>query len=265
MNASLLQSIIAWARRAGGILRSGYGQQHQVDYKSEIDLVTEMDRRSEDFILSQVRASFPGDFITSEESGEQGGRSGRCWYIDPLDGTVNYAHGIPIFAVSIACGDRDAAEIGVIYDPMRDECFSAVRGSGAWLNGEPIHVAGASELNHALLVTGFPYDIRRRAQNNLNHYEYFSLHSQGVRRLGSAALDLAYVACGRFDGFWELDLKPWDLAAGALIAAEAGAVVTPVFHSQASLLTPPCSVIAANPAIHAQMAARLRSGDLRPT
>ncbi|NPV57293.1 MAG: inositol monophosphatase [Anaerolineae bacterium] len=258
MSEPTLETIIAWARHAGDILRQGFGQQHQVNYKSEIDLVTEMDHRSEGYLLSQVHAQFPGDTITSEESGVQNGQNGHCWYIDPLDGTVNYAHGVPIFAVSIAYGECNQMQLGVIYDPMRDECFSARRGQGAWLNGQPIRVARASDLNRALLVTGFPYNIRERQETNLRNYEYFSLHSQGVRRLGSAALDLSYIACGRFDGYWELELMPWDLAAGALIATEAGALVTPMHESQRHLLAPPCSIIAANPAIHAQLAAPLR-------
>lgn len=243
------------ARQAGDILRAKYGQRQQVDHKGIIDLVTEADRQSEAFLLAQIRRRFPDHRILAEESGGQAGDDCCLWYIDPLDGTVNYAHGVPIFSVSLAFQEMGRMRFGVVYDPMRDECFSAEAGSGAWLNGEPIRVSDTPDLDNSLLVTGFPYDIRENPDNNLDHYTRFSLLSQAVRRLGSAALDLSYVACGRFDGFWELRLSPWDVAAGALIAQEAGAVVTNI-HGGTDYLSPQQSILAANPHIHAVMLAQ---------
>ncbi len=240
------------ARQAGDILRAGYGGELHVQHKGIIDLVTEMDRRSEEYLLGEIGRSFPHHRILAEETGGQPGEECCIWYVDPLDGTVNYAHGIPIFAVSIAYRQDGVLQLGVIYDPMRDECFAAERGRGAWLNGKAIRVAGENNLDQALLVTGFPYDIRTNPQNNLGYYASFALNSQGVRRLGSAALDLAYVASGRFDGFWEMSLNAWDLAAGALIAQEAGAVVTDTAGTS-NYLSPPHSILAANPALHPQM------------
>ena len=245
------------ARQAGTILHSGYGRSLQVSHKSLVDLVTEVDHRSEAFLLGEVQRQFPGHRIISEETGGVPGFGGQVWHIDPLDGTVNYAHGIPIFAVSIGYADEDGMRLGVVYDPMRDECFSAERGQGAHLNGQPIHPAEAADLDHSLLVTGFPYDIRSNPSNNLDHYAHLSLRSQGVRRLGSAALDLCYVAAGRFDGYWETALNTWDVAAGGLIAEEAGARVTNM-HGKANYLSSPLSIVAANPTIHALLLKELQ-------
>ncbi len=243
--------MIEWARAAGALLRSGLGTAFQVDYKGEIDLVTEMDRRSEDYLIGQVRAHFPDHAIVSEEAGSLDGSTG-CWYIDPLDGTMNYAHGVPIFSVSIAYAEADQILLGVVYDPMQDECFSAELGGGAFLNGRPIHVSPQASLDQAFLVTGFPYDIRHTEVNNIELFGRLLLQAQSVRRLGSAALDLGYIAAGRFDGYWEIRLKPWDLAAGVLIAAEAGAVVTS-FEGSSDYLRSPYGIIVANPALHPQL------------
>ena len=184
----------------------------------------------------------------------------HCWYIDPLDGTINYAHAIPIFAVSIAYRAHGKTQLGVVYDPLREECFSAERGKGAWLNDEPIHVSTIQNLVEGLLVTGFPYEIRALKRNNLAHFSYFSLNAQAVRRLGSAALDLCYVACGRFDGYWELALKPWDLAAGALICEEAGGIVSN-FKGNPEVIDPPCELVAANPHLHPVILAGIHGVD----
>ena len=246
-----LNLLIEWARAAGAILRSGLGTAFQVDFKGEIDLVTEMDRRSEDYLIGQVRAHFPDHAIVSEEAGSLDGSTG-CWYIDPLDGTMNYAHGVPIFSVSIAYAEGDQILMGVVYDPMQDECFSAELGGGAFLNGRPIHVNSQASLEQAFLVTGFPYDIRRTDFNNIELFGRLLLQAQSVRRLGSAALDLGYVAAGRFDGYWEIRLKPWDLAAGALIAAEAGAVVTS-FEGHPQYLRSPYGIVVSNPVLHPQL------------
>jgi myo-inositol-1(or 4)-monophosphatase len=176
--------------------------------------------------------------------------------VDPLDGTVNYAHDVPFFSISIAFQMEGELRLGAVYDPLRDECFSAEQGKGAWLNGTPIQVSGAQDLLHSLLVTGFPYDIRENPVNNLDNYARLSLLTQGVRRMGSAALDLAYVACGRFEGYWELRLNPWDVAAGGLIAQEAGAIVTDM-HGKPDFISKPQSILAATPQIHALMLAEL--------
>ncbi len=244
-----LTDLITLARQAGDILRTNFGLLLQVDHKGVIDLVSEADRLSEKFLLDAIHSRFPGDRIVAEESGELAGDAGRVWYIDPLDGTVNYVHGIPIYSASIAYAEEGILRLSAVYDPSRDECFSAVADSGAWLNGQPIHPSTTSDLDHALLVTGFPYDIRTNPVNNLDHYAHLALHSQGVRRLGSAALDLCSVACGRFDGFWELRLKAWDVAAGALVARTAGAVVTNLTGGP-DFMTPPQSVVTANPHLH---------------
>jgi len=248
MRPTLIE-LITLARQAGEILRINFGLNLRVDHKGVIDLVSQADRESEALLLSYIHQHFPDDGIVAEESGVSSGSADRVWYIDPLDGTVNYVHGIPIYSVSIAYAEADELRLAVVYDPMRDEVFSAEHGLGSRLNGVPIHPATATDLDHALLVTGFPYDIRSNPDNNLDHYAHMALHSQGVRRLGSAALDLCYVACGRFDGFWELRLKAWDVAAGALIASESGAKVTNL-AGEPDFMTAPQSVLAANLNLH---------------
>jgi myo-inositol-1(or 4)-monophosphatase len=255
-----MEDLIELARGAGEILRRGYETHHAIAYKSEIDLVTEVDRQSEEWLLQQIGNRFPGHQVLAEETGGLSGDDAHLWFVDPLDGTVNYAHGVPIFCVSLAYARRGELTLAAIYDPMRDECFSAERGRGALLNGHPIHVSETTDLNRSLLVTGFPYDIRTTPQNNLDNYARFALRSQGVRRLGAAALDLCYVAAGRFDGYWELSLKPWDVAAGILIAREAGAHVTTV-DGNPDPVQPPCSVLAATPGIYDVMLAVLREKD----
>jgi myo-inositol-1(or 4)-monophosphatase len=240
------------ARQAGDLLRLAYEHEHQVDYKGVIDLVTEVDRQSETYLLGEIQRLFPGHQIVSEEIGLVPGREVDQWYVDPLDGTVNYAHGIPIFTVSIAYARNGVVTLGVVYDPMRDELFAAERGQGAWCNGRRLKVSHVTEFQRSLLVTGFPYDAWSTPQNNLEYFGRFTRMTQGVRRLGSAALDLCYVAAGRFDGYWELSLNPWDMAAGGLIAAEAGALVTNL-DGRSEYLTPPCSLLAAPSGLHAKM------------
>lgn len=244
------------ARKAGAILREGYSKEHEVAYKGVIDLVTEVDHQSEAYLLGEVRRDFPAHHIFSEESGVIQGSNDHIWYIDPLDGTVNYAHQVPIFSVSIAYASNGTLTLGAVYDPMRDEMFSAARGRGAWLNGRPLKVSVTTELQKSLLVTGFPYDAWNTEQDNFANFVRFAKLTQGVRRLGSAALDLCYVAAGRFDGFWELALKPWDVAAGGLVCEEAGARVTNI-RGEADYISPPQSVVAATPGIHARMLAEL--------
>ncbi len=240
------------AREAGEILRAGYDTEHQVNYKGVIDLVTEVDHQSEAFLLGEVQRNFPDHHIVAEESGIIQGNVEDIWYIDPLDGTVNYAHHIPIFCVSIAYASQGALKLGAIYDPMRDEMFLAERGKGATLNGKTLRVSSTTELQKSLLVTGFPYDAWDTPQDNFANFVRLGKLTQGVRRFGSAALDLCYVAAGRFDGFWEMSLKPWDVAAGGLICEEAGANITNV-SGTGDYISPPQSVIASSHGIHAQI------------
>jgi myo-inositol-1(or 4)-monophosphatase len=256
----------ALARGAGEILRAGYlagvnGQRSKIYMKGEIDLVTETDRLSEAFVISEIRRRFPTHSITAEESGATQADPDYIWYVDPLDGTINFAHGLPIFSVSIAYAEHGRTILGAVYDPIHDEYFSAERGLGAQLNGFPIRISDASELGSSLLVTGFPYDIRTTARNNLDLHAEFSLRSRGVRRLGSAALDLCYLACGRLDGFWELTIQQYDIAAGGLIAEEAGAIVTAV-DGVSGYLTPPPSILASTPQVHPQMADVIRAAGI---
>jgi len=255
-----LSDIETLARGAGKILREFSGQNLQIKHKGEIDLVTEADHRSEAYLIGEIQQYFPTHRIITEESGVLAGTQEQIWYVDPLDGTLNYAHGLPIYAVSIAYEENGQIRLGVVYDPERDECFSAERGHGAWLNGVRLEGPSSQNLNHSLLVTGFPYDIRTNPVNNLDHYASFALRSYGVRRLGSAAIDLCYVAAGRVDGYWELRINSWDIAAGGLIAQETGAVVTNV-AGDLNYLTPPYSILAASPLLHAQMLAILKENN----
>ncbi len=251
-----LSELEAIARQAGQILRDGYGKDIQISSKGTIDLVTEIDKRSESYILGEIRSKYPKHRVLAEESGAQAGDECCLWYIDPLDGTVNYAHGIPVFTVSIAFQTGGIVVLGVVYDPMRDELFSAERGEKAKLNGEEISTSNITDLDHSLLATGFSYDIRTNPNTNLDNFARFSLRSQGIRRFGSAALDLCYVACGRFEGYWELRLNAWDIAAGGLIAETASARVTDI-HGKPDYLAEPQSILAANPALHSSMLAVL--------
>lgn len=246
------------ARAAGIILREGYSQEFTIHHKGRIDLVTDVDHRSEAFILEQIHRRFPGHSVVAEESGRQEGQHEICWYVDPLDGTVNFAHGIPFFCVSLGVAIDGEVQQGVVYDPMRDELFSAERGGGAHLNGEPIHVSQANDLLHSLLATGFAYQ-EWITEHNLVHFGRFSRLTQGVRRLGSAAIDLCYVAAGRIDGYWEISLSPWDLAAGGLIVQEAGGKMSGAYGEK-NFLQPPSSALAANPSLHRQMVEVLLQG-----
>jgi myo-inositol-1(or 4)-monophosphatase len=252
------------ARAAGRLLRDELSGARHIAYKgSPTNLVTEMDQRAEALILERIRRAFPDDAILAEEQGAATGRSGRRWIVDPLDGTTNYAHGLPLFGVSIALESARRLVLGVVYDPARDELFVAERGGGATLNGEPIRVSECGRLDQSLLVTGFPYDIRTTADTNLPEYAALSLRTLAVRRFGSAALDLSYVAAGRLEAFWELTLGPWDMAAGGLIVLEAGGQVTDVRGGPWRLEGP--GVLASNGRIHAQVLTALTEarGDRR--
>ena len=225
-----LEIAAAAAREAGALLREGYDRPKTVHFKGEIDLVTEYDLASEKLLLARIASAFPDHEILSEEAGEIGPPSASRWYIDPLDGTTNFAHGFPAFCVSIALETLTekgpALTVAVVYDPLRDELYTAATGGGAWLNGRRLSVSGLSDLGMALVATGFPYNIRRNPGRIFDRFLAMQMISRGVRRAGSAALDLAWTAAGRLDGFWEERLHPWDMAAGALLVSEAGGRVT---------------------------------------
>jgi myo-inositol-1(or 4)-monophosphatase len=254
MDLPTLADLERIARQAGQILYNGYEKDHEVNYKGVIDLVTEIDHQSEDFIIGEVQRQFPGHPILAEESGALDGHGEHLWLIDPLDGTVNYAHGVPMFCVSIAYAYQKQVRLGAVYDPMRNELFTAERGKGSWVNGRPLRVGQAQELQKSLLVTGFPYETWTMVRNNFDYFTKLAQLTQGVRRLGSAALDLCYVGAGRFDGYWEMSVRPWDVAAAGLVAEEAGAKVTNV-DGDANYLQ---SVLGANPVLHEKILAEIR-------
>lgn len=215
------------ASEAGGLLKAAAFRSHRAGTKREgIDLVTEFDLRSERLIVDAIREAYPDDEILAEEGGEQGARSPRRWLIDPLDGTTNFAHGLPFFAISIALEVDGVLEVGVVQAPALGWSFWATRGQGAFLNGRRIHVSRTPALEEALLATGFPYDRQTSERNNFAEFIALKKRAHGVRRVGAASLDLAMVAAGWLDGYWEMKLKPWDLAAGALLVTEAGGRVT---------------------------------------
>ncbi len=217
----------AAAERAGTFIRDRWGQGHQVEHKGTVDLVTEADLGAERIVLEMLRAERPGDAVLAEESGAGAGvAAGRRWCIDPLDGTTNFSHGFPHFCVSIALEDERGPAVGVVYDPLRRWTFSARRGGGAWRDGERLQVSAREDLAEALLATGFPYDRHTAVDNNSHRFSHLLRRAQGMRRAGAAALDLAFVAAGWLDGYWEDRLNHWDLAAGRLLVTEAGGVVT---------------------------------------
>jgi myo-inositol-1(or 4)-monophosphatase len=220
-----LEVALSAARRAGEVLRAGFGAEHAITYKGEVDLVTEVDEEAERVIREELLESFPSYGVLAEEGGELAGEEGARWIVDPLDGTTNYAHRLPIFAVSIALERSGEVVLGVVHDPMGEETFVAERGRGATLNGEPIRVSNTDELIRALIVTGFPYD-RAEMPEALELFGRLAATTQGMRRLGSAALDLCYVASGRLEGYYERGIWPWDLAAGSVILEEAGGKLT---------------------------------------
>lgn len=226
--AELLEAATAFAREAGAIVLEGYGRDHSPERKGRIDLVTEHDKRSEARLLALISARFPDHAVLAEESGAHpaSAASRARWILDPLDGTTNFAHNYPFFCVSVGVEVDGAMAAGAVYDPVRDEMFAAAHGAGATLNGRAIRVSGCGRLEDALLVTGFPYDVREFPGRHLPLFQDFLVRAQGIRRDGSAALNLCYLAMGRFDGFWEGSLSPWDMAAGSLIVREAGGVIT---------------------------------------
>lgn len=245
------------ARAAGRIQRERYGTALRVRHKGAVDLVTEVDLACEEVIREVLAREAPGTAILSEEEGASGTGRDR-WIVDPLDGTTNFAHGYPVFCVSIAWEEAGETRLGVVYDPLRDELFEATRGRGARRNGEPVRVSRTADLTDALLATGFPYD---RAEHPRNYEEFRRLTqlTQGVRRGGAAALDLTYVACGRLDGFWEPGLKPWDLAAGCLLVEEAGGRVSGYGGQTFSAYR--SDVVSSNDRLHSALLAALGDSD----
>ena len=247
------------ALATGRMLREAMDEEVRISFKGTLDLVTQFDGRAQQMIDARLRAAFPDHGILAEEGLSRETGSPYRWIVDPLDGTTNFAHRFPIFSVSIALEKDGEGLVGVVYDPMRDEMFWALRGEGAFLNGTRIRVSTIAELDRSLVATGFPYDLRESPVNNVCHFNNFILRVQAVRRCGSAALDLSYLACGRFDGFWELKLKPWDVAAGAVIVREAGGQVTdfaggavPGFQAD---------IVASNGLIHQGMLEIIRLGE----
>jgi myo-inositol-1(or 4)-monophosphatase len=244
------------ALEAGTLLKSFLGRALRIDHKGETDLVTEADLQSEELILQSLGRHFSGDTFLTEETGRHGTTSTRLWLIDPLDGTINFAHELPFFAVSIALQVHGETKLGVVYNPCTQELFEAAKGSGAFLNRRPIAVSGTSTLLDSLLATGFPYTMRQNPGEVMQRLNNLVVRGQAIRRIGSAAMDLCYVAAGRFAGFWEQGLKPWDSAAGALLVEEAGGRVT---DFEGNPFTPYLkTVVASNSFIHEDMLAALR-------
>jgi myo-inositol-1(or 4)-monophosphatase len=240
------------ALEAGTALKGELGRTRHVEYKGAIDLVTDADRMAEKILTDGLRQSFPDHAVLAEESGAHKVEDAtHLWIVDPLDGTTNYAHGYPFFCVSIALEMEGELTLGVVYDPMLDEMFTAVDGGGASLNGHPIKVSKEGDLAKSFLSTGFPYDLRETERDNLGQFLRFMKRTQAVRRDGSAVLDLCYVACGRFDGFWEMKLSPWDIAAGALVVKEAGGDVTGFDGGLLNIYSG--EIVASNGMIHDQM------------
>jgi myo-inositol-1(or 4)-monophosphatase len=245
------------ALEAGRILRRYVGNLDGVDYKSEIDIVTEADHAAEVAILDRLNGAFPEFGILAEESGVREGKNGSTtrWVVDPLDGTTNFATGNPHVCVSIALEREESVTLGVVYDPMLDELFIAERGAGAWLNGKRVRVSAIDVFLQSMLATGFPYDLNNRTKS-LEWFNHFTHLTRAVRRAGSAALDLCYVAAGRYDGFWEAGLKPWDAAAGSLMVLEAGGRVTDFAGNEFGIESP--SLIATNGNVHDDLLKRLK-------
>jgi myo-inositol-1(or 4)-monophosphatase len=247
------------AKEAGRFLKQNLGKVRDIQLKAgqEKNLVTEIDKRSEEIIIGIIKKHFPQHDILAEESGEKKNQiSDFKWIIDPLDGTTNFTHSFPVFCISIALEYKGEIILGVIYDPNLDELFTAEKGNGAFLNGKRMKVSKIESLNRSLLVTGFPYNITENPNHAIEHFVNFLMHSQAVRRMGSAAIDLAYVAAGRYEGFWEVALHPWDMAAGLILVKEAGGTITDFVGNPFSIYKQ--EMLATNGLIHKQMQDVLR-------
>ncbi len=253
-----LEVAVRACRAAGRIQLDSFGTAPPIEHKGAIDLVTAIDRRSEKEILSIIGRAFPGHGVLAEESDPLAGDAEHLWVVDPLDGTTNYSRGFPYFCVSVALARAGRVIVAAVYQPLLDEMFTAIRGRGALRNGAPLSVSSQANLDQAFLATGFPYDIRRSRRTNLDHFARFATRCLAIRRAGAAALDLAYVAAGRFDGFWELKLRPWDIAAASLLVEEAGGSITGITGRPWRL--PVRDIVASNGRVHGEMLAVLRGG-----
>lgn len=256
-----LSACVSCAREGGRVLMEYWSRRgsYPIHEKGRNDFVTIVDRKAEEAVLGLIRQRFPDHSIMAEESAPSTGSSEYRWYIDPLDGTTNFIHGYPLFSVSIGLADAEGMRAAAVFDPLRNEMFTAARGRGAFLNGEPIRVSPAEKLSQALLVTGFPFRSLDRLDDFIAAFRAFTLAASGIRRDGSAALDLAYVAAGRFDGFWEMSLSPWDIAAGSLLVREAGGMVSDFRGRDDFLKTG--DIVAANLNIHPPMLRVLRESE----
>ena len=256
MNRQYKKVAIMAATKSGSFIKRSVGKIVAISYKGRDNIVTDVDKKAEDIIISTIRSHFPEHSILSEEKGSIDNHSPYKWIVDPLDGTTNFAHAFPFFCVSIALERSGEVVLGVVYDPLRNELFFAESGKGAYLNNKRIEVSGVKKISAAFLATGFSYG-RRRKDKNVANFRRFLLRTMAIRRAGSAALDLAYVACGRFDGFWERDLHPWDNAAGFLIVRESKGKITKFDGSKFSPYDK--NILASNGKIHAQMLAIINS------
>lgn len=258
----MIDKVIQIFKEAGGIIRDGFGKNFSVEYKTNLsNLVTEIDKKSEAAIINFIRKEFPTHAVLAEESGGHKSSSQQLsgteylWVIDPLDGTTNFAHGLPIFAVSIGVQKNGETICGAVYDVMRDEIYSSEKGSGSFRNGEKLQVSSNDDLRKSLLVTGFPYNVAENPDNAFERFIAFLKTARAVRRLGSAAIDFCYVASGVFDGFWEVHLHPWDICAGKLIVEEAGGVVTNFAGEKIDIYSK--QILASNSLVHKKMEAVL--------
>ena len=256
----MLQIAIEAALEAGKYLKENVGKFRHLERKggNKTNLVTEIDKKAEETIIGRIKKHFPSHDFLGEESGSAEIKSEYRWIIDPLDGTINYVHGLPIFSVSIGLEHRGEIVLGVVYDPNLDELFTAEKGKGAWLNKKQIQVSKTQKLIESLVVTGFSYTVNKHPEPDITHFRNFVIEAQAVRRLGSAALDLSYVACGRFDGFWEGSLSPWDMAAGVLLVTESGGKWKDYLGAPSNVYNK--QMLATNGLIHQKMMAVLKKG-----
>jgi myo-inositol-1(or 4)-monophosphatase len=256
----MIQLAIEAALEAGKFLKEGVGKLLEVERKfgQETNLVTQIDKQTEEIIINKIRAKYPDHDFLAEESGSHNKQSEYRWVIDPLDGTLNFTHGVPLFSVSIAVEVKGEIVAGVVYEPNLQELFTAEKGKGAFLNKKPVKVSRVDTLIESMMVTGFPYTIRDNPENAVQHFVNLLMKAQGIRRLGSAAVDLCYVACGRFEGFWEVSLSPWDMAAGVLMVQEAGGRFTDFHGKPSSIYTK--QVLATNGLVHDKVVEILEEG-----
>lgn len=251
-NLIMINDLIEIGKEAGNIVREGFGTKHIIEYKTnESNLVTEIDKASEELITNFISKKYPTHSILAEEGGDVSKDSEYLWVVDPLDGTTNFAHGLPIFSVSIGVQKNGETVAGVVYDVMRDIIFSAEKGSGAFANSKKINVSNTSKLEHSLLVTGFPYNVAENPEGAFELFTSLTKKARGMRRLGSAAIDFCYLASGVFDGFWEVYLHPWDICGGKLIAEEAGGIVTDFESNSINIFSK--KILATNSLIHTQI------------